>query len=218
LAAAIGEPAAAEASACFLRDVASCIEQIPRHVGRAGYAVYAPAGAEAELRRLFPASFGLLLQSDADFGNVLYSAMRDLLGRGHDCVLLVNGDSPTLPPRYLTDAIDQLRSPGDRLVLGPASDGGYYLIGLKYPHRALFSDIPWGTDAVARLTLRRARQIELDHALLPEWYDVDDAESLAWLSEEISGRSRRFSGGGAAPMTRAWLSSIAVAVPKARRT
>ena len=55
---------------------------------------------------------------------------------GHDCVLLVNGDSPTLPPRLLVQAIETLREPGDRMVLGPASDGGYYLIGLKHPHQA----------------------------------------------------------------------------------
>src|SRR5689334_12016912 len=64
LAAIIGSELAAKLSACFLRDVASCIEQVPQEIGRKGYAVYAPAGAEAELQRLVPGSFGLLLQSD----------------------------------------------------------------------------------------------------------------------------------------------------------
>jgi rSAM/selenodomain-associated transferase 1 len=214
LAAAIGGEAAAMLSACFLRDVAACIDQLPGDIGRKGYGVYAPAGAEAELRQLFPPSFGLLAQSDTDFGNVLHGATCELLARGHDCVLLVNGDSPTLPPRFLSDAIDRLRRPGDRLVLGPASDGGYYLIGLKHPHRPLFSAIPWGSDAVARLTLARASQIGLEHALLPEWYDIDDAQTLEWLSEELDGRSGRFAGGGAAPATRAMLASIAATVPR----
>ncbi len=49
---------------------------------------------------LLPPSFGLLLQNDAEFGNVLHGAMRDLLAAGHDCVVLVNGDSPTLPPAF----------------------------------------------------------------------------------------------------------------------
>src|SRR6516164_3993032 len=66
-------------------------------------------------------------------------APRDLLLAGHDCVLLVNGDSPTLPSRFLVQAIETLREPGDRMVLGPASDGGYYLIGLKHPHKHLFA-------------------------------------------------------------------------------
>ena len=86
-----------------------------------------------------------LLQAGDDLGHVLLGATRGLLFAGHDCVLLVNGDSPTLPPRFLVQAIEALREPGDRMVLGPASDGGYYLIGLKYPHRQLFTQIAWGT-------------------------------------------------------------------------
>ncbi|MDI1261838.1 MAG: TIGR04282 family arsenosugar biosynthesis glycosyltransferase [bacterium] len=214
LAAVIGGDAAASASACFLRDVATCIEQIPPDLGRKGYGVYAPAGAAAELRNLLPRSFGLLLQSDANLGNVLYRATRELLDLGHDCVLLVNGDSPTLPSSFLSDAIERLRKPGDRMVLGPASDGGYYLIGLKHPHELLFSDIPWGTSSVARLTLERAKQSALDYELLPEWYDVDDAETFELLNEELTGKSTRFMGGGIARSTRDWLSSYASAVPK----
>lgn len=213
LAAMIGGEAAAMLSACFLRDVAACIEQVPQRIGRKGYGVYAPAGAEMEMRRLFPPSFDLLLQSDAVLGNVLYRATHDLLAVGHDCVLLVNGDSPTLPPSFLVDAVSRLRRSGDRLVLGPASDGGYYLIGLKHAHRRLFDDIPWGSDAVARLTLERASQIELESSLLPEWYDIDDGETFEWLRKELSGRSARFTGGGAAEATRTYLSKIAVATP-----
>ena len=214
LAAVVGADEAAIATACFLRDVAACIERVPQHVGRKGYGVYAPAGAEAEMRRLLPPSFGLLLQSDAVLGNVLFGATRHLLAAGHDCALLVNGDSPTLPAAFVQEGIERLRRPGDRLVLGPASDGGYYLIGLKLPHRELFADIPWGTDAVARLTLERASRINLEHALLPEWYDIDDAQTFAWLREELGGGPSRFRGGGRAPATRAWLSSLSVAAAR----
>ena len=112
-------------------------------------------------------------------GHVLLGATRALLDAGHDCVLLVNGDSPTLPTRLLVQAIEALREPGDRMVLGPASDGGYYLIGLKHPHRQLFTQIAWGTETVARSTCERAAEIGLATTLLPEWYDVDDIETLA---------------------------------------
>ena len=97
------------------------------------------------------------------------------------------------------------------MALGPASDGGYYLIGLKAPHRHLFTDIPWGTDAVARLTIERAAQIDVETVLLPEWYDVDDATTLGWLREELAGRSDRFRDGGAAPATRAYLAITSMA-------
>jgi len=211
LAAMIGADAAAALSACFLRDIAATIEELPARLRCKGYGVYAPAGTEPELRRIFPSSFGLLLQADSEFGNLLYGATRDFLAGGHDCVALVNGDSPTLPRALLVEAVEALRRPGDRMVLGPASDGGYYLIGLKTPHRHVFTDIPWGTDAVARLTIERAAQIDLETVLLPEWYDVDDATTLGWLRDELAGRSDRFRDGGDAAATRAYLATTSMA-------
>jgi uncharacterized protein len=204
LATAIGEVAASELSACFLRDVAAAIEAVPETLGRRGYGVYAPAGAEHIMRQLLPAGFGLLLQVGDDLGHVLIGAARAFLAE-HDCVLLVNGDSPTLPARFLVQAMENLREAGDRMVLGPASDGGYYLIGLKRPHRHLFTQIAWGTETVARSTRERAAEIGLATTLLPEWYDIDDIETLGWLKDELAGNSTRFRGGGLAPATRAFL-------------
>ena len=208
LAKAIGAVAASELSACFLRDVAAAIEAVPETLGRKGYGVYAPAGTEQALRELFPATFGLLLQPGANLGEALFGATRDLLLVEHDCVLLVNGDSPTLPSRFLVQAIEALRTPGDRLVLGPASDGGYYLIGLKHPHQRLFAQIEWGTETVFNRTCERAAEVGLATTLLPEWYDVDDVETLAWLREELAGHSTRFIGGSPASATRAFLAAV----------
>ena len=205
LATTIGAIAASKLSACFLRDVAAAIEAVPETLGRRGYGVYAPAGVEQITRDLLPAGFGLLLQAGDDLGHVLLGATRALLLAGHDCVLLVNGDSPTLPPRLLVQAVEALRQPGDRMVLGPASDGGYYLIGLKSPHRHLFMQIAWGTATVARSTCERAAEIGLATTLLPEWYDIDDIETLRWLRDELAGHSARFRAGGFAPATRAFL-------------
>ena len=106
LANAIGARAASELSACFLQDVAATIEMVPESISRCGYGVYAPPGAEHIMQRLLPARFGLLLQAGDDLGHVLLGATRTLLLAGHDCVLLVNGDSPvsythlTLPTIY----------------------------------------------------------------------------------------------------------------------
>jgi uncharacterized protein len=213
LAKAIGAVAASQLSACFLRDVAAAIEAVPESLGRQGYGVYAPAGAEQGLRELFPPKFELLLQAGDDLGEALFGAARNLLLAGHDCVVLVNGDSPTLPSRFLVQAIEALRNPGDRMVLGPASDGGYYLIGLKCPHRRLFTQIEWGTESVARRTRERAAEIGLATTLLPEWYDVDDFETLGWLRDELTGNSTRFRGGSAAAATRAFLATARPASP-----
>ena len=76
-------------------------------------------------------------------------------------------------------------------MLGPSSDGGYYLLGIKTAHRRLFEDITWSTERVAEQTRERAREIKLDVHMLPVWYDVDDAEGLRRLRSEVRGARRQ---------------------------
>src|SRR5262245_29011052 len=161
-------------SACFVRDLAATIDALTAtDDGVVGYAVYTPVGTESVLRPLLPRSFRLLLQSDGDLGARLLTATADLLRIGFDSAILVNSDSPTLPLAILRDAVSAVRR-GDNAVLGPALDGGYTLIGLSQPHARLFADIPWSTPQVYRLTLERAREIELPVVNVPQWYDIDD--------------------------------------------
>jgi hypothetical protein len=205
----LGAAGAAELSGSFLSDVASAIEAVPEELGRQGYAIYAPEGSETELKSYLPAHFGLVCRRDATLGVVLRSATTHLLSEGHDCVVLVNADSPTLPPSLLGAAIVAVRAPGDRVVLGPATDGGYYLIAMKAVHPHLFSDIPWSTPAVRDTTVRRAGEIDLPVATLPLWYDIDDPETLATLLDEISHGALPFETngirGGPATATRCFL-------------
>jgi glycosyltransferase A (GT-A) superfamily protein (DUF2064 family) len=127
-------------------------------------------------------------------------------------VVLVNADSPTLPPALLSQTITMLRRPGDRVVLGPAIDGGYCFIGLKDAHDHLFQAIPWSTGDVFRLTCARARDIALPLTVLPVWYDVDDAETFSHLERELAGTPPPFAAGGLvggpAAATRALLQSF----------
>ena len=127
-----------------------------------------------------------MLQSDRDFGDRLRIGSEDILTDGHDGVILVNSDSPTLPKHILRLAVDAVRRT-DNVVLGPAFDGGYTLIGLSKPHPRLFEDIPWSTSDVYRLTVERAAEIGLPVDEVPGWYDVDDAQSLGMLRDEIAG-------------------------------
>ena len=101
--------------------------------------------------------------------------------------MVLNSDSPTLPTALLIETAAALARPGDRAVLGPSSDGGYYLLGLKAAHRRMFEDIAWSTARVAEQTLERAREIDLDVHTLPVWYDVDDADGLRRLNAELCG-------------------------------
>ena len=182
----LGPDGAAQLAGCFLRDIAAVIESLPMAIGYRGYAVYAPEGSEETLRRYIPAAFGLVCRRDATLGVVLSGAVEHLLAAGHDAVVLVNADSPTMPFELIRDAISAVRAPGDRVVLGPATDGGYYLIALKTAHRHLFHDIAWSTASVLEQTLARASETGLAAHLLPPWYDVDDPESLTALIDEVT--------------------------------
>lgn len=93
------------------------------------------------------------------------------------------------------------------MVLGAAEDGGYYLIGLKHAHRNLFNEIAWSTSDVLARTRQRAAEIGLPVELLPPWYDVDDAETLDRLCEELFSSSG-LNGAYPAPHTRAFLEAI----------
>ncbi len=207
----LGKKGAAQIASAFLSDIAHAINMVPEAAGRRGYAVYAPKGTEAILAPLLPSDFGLLCRRDATLGVVLLGATEQLLTEGHDCVILVNGDSPTMPPLLFSSALAALRAPGERVVLGPTIDGGYYLIGLKTPYAALFEDIPWSTSQVFAKTVERAKDIGLDVCALPAWYDIDDAESFAILKKEIEGQALDFNvtglTGGPAYATRKFLSS-----------
>lgn len=192
----LGAETVALLSACFIRDVAEALEAIPAALGRRFHAIYSPAGSAAALQPLLPPGWRLVLRAAPTVGEVMHASISALLAEGHTAAILVNADSPTLPSAFVAEAVAALRGPGDRLVLGPASDGGYYLIGLKHPHPRLFEDIAWSTPEVLARTLDRAAEIGLPVTLLPMWYDVDDAASLALLEAEIAGLPPPFAAAG----------------------
>jgi uncharacterized protein len=190
-------------SACFIRDLAATIHQLTQDGDVTGYAVFTPVGTETALRALLPPGFRLLPQCDGDFGMRLATATRELLA-SHAGAILVNADSPTLPAAILRAAVDATRR-GGTVVLSPALDGGYTLIGASRLHARLYQDIPWSTSAVHQKTVERAAEIKLPVVNVPGWYDVDDAASLALLEAELAGEPPAFAqlAGASAPATRA---------------
>lgn len=203
---------AAEMSACFIADLASVIAEVSGDDGIEGVAVHTPAGAEAAFDGLLPAGFRMLAQRGADLDERLVFATEDLLSAGFGGVCLINADSPTLPAALLRQAVAALRLPGERIVLGPAIDGGYTLIGLKKAHAALFRGIAWSTSQVLAQTLSRAAELGLPPSLLPPWYDVDDVDSLRLLLHELFGDGNPFANGGLtgapAPRSRRYLQDL----------
>jgi len=202
----LSEADAAALGGCFIRDTAGNILAAAQAAPIEGYVAYSPPGSEDVFAPLLPEGIGLLAPRRIGLGHALFDAAEDLLAAGYGSVCLVNADSPTLPTGALVAAARALAVPGDRLVLGPAEDGGYYLIGLKHPHRRLFEDIAWSTERVYRQTRDRAAEIGLDTVTLPSWYDVDDLVTLRRLIGELG---RADPAGYAAPHTAALLRRLA---------
>jgi uncharacterized protein len=107
-----------------------------------------------------------------------------MFARGYTRVLIVGTDVPSLPLDHYKQALVLLEK--NDLVLGPALDGGYYLIGLTKPVPALFDNIPWSTERVLALTCEKADGLGLATALLPEWRDIDTIDDLMSLIEASS--------------------------------
>ena len=177
---------AAGLSAAFLRDITENVLAAGRLARIEAYVAYAPLGLEALFDGHLAAGTGLMLADGSPemssrvqgFGRCLLHAIKSMLDEGYGSACVLNSDSPTLPTSILRQAAQILAAPGDRAVLGPADDGGYYLLGVKSAHAHLFEDIAWSTDQVAEQTSSRAQEIGLELVMLPKWYDVDDAASL----------------------------------------
>lgn len=195
---------AAALNICFLRDTT---ENLAGVAGATGIISYTPVGDEALFEGLLPDGFVLLPQRGNGFGERLLAAAEDVLACGYGSVCLIDSDSPTVPRAAYEQAVDELARPGDRVVLGPAADGGYYLIGLKRAHATLFERIHWSTDTVAADTRERAREAGLEWIELPLWYDVDDGPTLDILTAELAGIAPGFATlpGYPAPHTRDFL-------------
>lgn len=198
---------AAELNRCFLRDTVSAISNACSEAGTAarGIAVYTPVGAEAAYSDILPVDFSLLPQRGEKFGERLYFAVEDLFKCGFESVCLIDSDSPTVPAENFAEAVELLSTREDCVVLGPSDDGGYYLIGVKKPHRHLFERIDWSTERVLNQTIQRATEIGLEAKLLPVAYDIDDGASLSRLCEELLGDQADDSG---APSTREFLARL----------
>jgi len=196
---------AAALNVCFLRDITAAIQESAGTTGlSAGVAVYTPVGEEKSYSGILPTEFFLIAQRGNDFGDRLLFAVQDLLNVGFVSVCLINSDSPTVPANVFTDATQILAESGDRVVLGPSDDGGYYLIGLKKLHARIFEDIEWSTEKVLQQTIARAREINLDIHLLPSWFDVDDRATLQRLSRDLVDQKDNH----CAPATRAFMTEL----------
>ncbi len=131
----------------------------------------------------------LLDQQGDDLGARMAQAFATLFARGYRHIVVVGTDVPSLPLTHYRDAVQSLTR--HDLILGPAKDGGYYLIGMTAPHPDLFRDIPWSTNQVLALTQEKATAAGLKSALLPIWSDVDTLDDLQALIDECAADKKR---------------------------
>ncbi|HPC87032.1 MAG TPA: TIGR04282 family arsenosugar biosynthesis glycosyltransferase [Smithellaceae bacterium] len=166
IAGALGQDLTYELYTCFLAD----LSVMAREVEAEKIIVY--SGPENAVFPDFP-GIGLIRQRGKDIGERMYFALSDVFALGFERCVLIGGDSPDLPARLVKEAFDKLKSAD--VVLGPCTDGGYYLIGCRPAglERSLFDGIPWSTDNVLQKTFKRAADAGLLCAQIDTWADID---------------------------------------------
>ncbi len=182
---------AAALYAAFLRDSAELLAAV-----RADEKIvaYAPRDGREALQRLLKGcgDFTYVAQGEGDLGARLQAVVQGAIGRGAERVVVIGSDSPSLPCEYIERAFELLEE--NQVVLGPSTDGGYYLVGLQRTARPPFSHIAWSSGAVLEQTLQEIGEQAL--ALLPPWYDVDTPREAAFLRVHLRALRRAGSASG----------------------
>lgn len=146
---------------------------------------YTPEGEEEAFEEVEREGSLMIPQHGEDLGERLINCFSDVFALGFDSVIAIGGDSPTLPEEMIEEAFDSLETEKDVVVV-PAEDEGYCLIGMRKLHRQVFEEIPWSSREVMAATEARAKAAGLSLIVGPAWYDVDMPEELERLKKELA--------------------------------
>lgn len=171
LARVLGDDPAYELYVRFLTDIAATAHEVEADT------VIVYAGPDDAVFSGFP-SGRVIRQRGSDIGERMYNAFLDVFALGFKRAVLIGSDSPDLPAGVINQALEKLASAD--VVLGPGTDGGYYLIGCNRDNlcESMFSGMPWSTDAVFTETLKLAARAGLVCAQLEPWSDIDEIDDL----------------------------------------
>ena len=175
---------AADIYRAFVVDSARIVQQTKAELKIVAYDPPEAEGSVADL--LGDVGFTYVPQLGGDLGERMHRMIRRSREMGATRTVIIGSDSPSLPPGYVDDALELLRSNG--VVLGPSTDGGYYLIGQSSPDIRPFRSIDWSTGSVFEQTLQRLEGTAI--ALLPPWYDVDTPAEAAFLRVHLEALER----------------------------
>lgn len=181
LAADIGPENAAAVYSAFVNDLVARFRQTAdrRLLG------YSPKTDDATkfFSELVGVDYQLWPQPDVGLGERMAGFFQHAFGVGAKRVVLIGSDSPSLPLRYVEQAFELLSN--NDMVFGPATDGGYYLVGLNRScseqAQELFSEIDWSSERVLAQSINRAQRCDVSVGLLDPWYDVDTLDDLRML-------------------------------------
>jgi hypothetical protein len=176
-----------------------CLEETLRRFRAkvpAAWTLFLDAPSESWCSEIANASgIAIAEQGEGDLGERLHRAFRDLLATSSR-VVMIGSDSPTLDPAWISMGLSRLESAD--VVLGPARDGGCYLIGSRRDPGPLLEGIAWGASGVCESIRDRAGASGFTLALLPEWYDLDEAVDLERAARDLD----------ACPALRSWLDLV----------
>jgi rSAM/selenodomain-associated transferase 1 len=122
-------------------------------------------------------------QQGRDLGERMDRAFRELFSKEYKKIILVGSDIPTVPVDYIQQAFTAIEK--DDVVIGPCTDGGYYLIGLHQPYSRLFSDLAWSTSEVLKNTMSIIKENKLSVSSLPQQPDIDTFSDLVELYQSL---------------------------------
>ena len=131
-----------------------------------------------------PAGTTLHVQQGKDLGSRMAGAFVEAFAEGYERVAIVGSDHPTLPPGFIAQALGALAERRS-IVIGPAEDGGYYLLGMNDFYPQVFAGMEYSHSRVFLDTLEKARESAAQVTVLPEWYDVDSIDALRHLALDV---------------------------------
>ena len=166
---------------CFLKDIVDAVERVTPKI----IVAFTPPEGRVLLERSLSKQLLWFAQKGNDLGERLNSAVTHAHALGFKPIIVLGADSPTIPASFIETALNALVRGETDVVLGPTTDGGYYLIGLNRLQPELFQNIPWSSRSTFQETARKANQLNLRLCQLPEWYDVDTPADLVTLSNEL---------------------------------
>jgi len=137
---------------------------------------YDPPESENQIRQWLSSDFLFLAQQGKDLSQRLTNAFTEILSRGYTSVAVLGSDTLGLRRDLIKETFDMLKTYD--IVIGPAKDGGYYLIGLNKFSGQIFEDISWSTDKVLAQSLKKCRDLKWNHYLLEELEDLDEIKNV----------------------------------------